>query len=258
VKNMLYRLFAASLLVLVLFNAAPAVADEYETPSLQNFVKTLVRFGALNINDNDIINEYAMIEECKIYNHFTSDDFKWHQIQAALRESIHQNVKTFPTGYHYDKQIQLGHYDFKEKLYRFNDEKALSNVNSFTISTHKETACQENENSIFPKKYKLVLDHPLYIPGLPLAEEDARTLLKHMEENKNEDHIIMVRFNLKIIYILPLVRKTNADKVPVGELHQATNTSNTEKASIRFDSRIGSVDFFEDESMTKLIYSFRP
>jgi hypothetical protein len=240
-------------LLLCLFLAAPACADDYITPELDNLTRTLVRFGAINLSDADLLDEYAMITDCDIYQRFFGDDFKWNKVRGLIRDSVRANISTFPISYHYDAKLKLDRYDFNEKVFSFSDETSVHNINAFTILHRDESKCGKARIHYLPLYYRTVLDSPVTVPGLPLSEPDARALLKRMNDDKNTERAIYARFNLRVVYIEPLRRENTDNGVQYTQTGQAVNSR-----GMHLDARLDSADFYEDPAMTKLIYSYRP
>jgi len=229
----------------------PAVAGEFVAPTVDNILKILVRFGALNMVDDRILDDYAKIIECKLYRHFYSDDFRWKEFRDAMRKSIKQNIGEYPTGVYYDAELQLDRYDFKQKIYKFREKSSLNGVDYFTFVV-KDNKCGKEEIRLFPTEYRVVLDQPLLISGIPLSENDAKTLLKRMKDNKNDSLIIYARFNFQVVFVDRLSWRIDNKNRETGPLYQSG------KKQVRLDARLGSIDFFEDETKTRLIYSYRP
>jgi hypothetical protein len=242
------------LVLCVAMTPAPLRAEEYAPPSIANILKTLVRFGALDVSDDEVLNTYAMAVECKIYTRYYKDDFQWHKVQAAMRKAIRQDIMTYPTALYYDASLALTRYNFKDKVYLFSDRYSLKNVDFFSLSAEGDNSCDKNQNKLLPVDYHFVLDQPLALTGLPLSEEDANTLFDRMEKADNKKHVVFARVNMKVVFVDRLIYTRNQlTRRILGFLHQ-----NTGRNYVRLDVRIGSIDFYEDEARTKLIYSYRP
>jgi len=240
------------ILLFCLLAAAPAHADSYTKPTWPNLVRTLVRFNALNLGDDRLLDEYAIITECDLYKNFYRDDFKWNEVRQAIRQSVKMNIATFPTDYGYVTQLQLGRYDFHENLYRFTDKTTIKNVNSVLIYKVEGSPCDGVEIKLIPVVFRGILDTPFYFEGLPLASKDAEALLKQMKDDNNTDHIVYTSFNLRVVYIEPL-RKGKVN----GEDQEYTQAGG-DRRTARLDMQLDSIDFYEDPAMTKLIYHYQP
>lgn len=245
------------LIAFLLCVALPAHAADYIKPGWPDLVRTLIRFNALNVGDDTLLDEYAMIAECDLYKGFFSDDFKWNQVRAALRQSIRQNVATYPTSYYYETSLQLDRYDFHDKLYRFTPKSTIHNVNAFLIyGADGRMECGAGTVKNIPKIYRAVLDTPIYFEGLPLAQSDAEALLKQMEAEKNNDRVIYARFNLRIVYVSPLRRELKPGEAATNAVYTQGEKSGMD--GMRLDAHLDSIEFYGDEAMTKLIYRYQP
>ena len=242
----------AILLFLSLIHISPARADDYVPVTMSNVVKILVRFGVLDIRKDDVIDFYGKITECKIFVANYLDDFKWNRVRGALRQSIKQNIATFPTGVHYDAQLQLGKYDFQNKIYRFSEKTAQFNANVFTVRIHDSNFCSSDTPNILPNDYRFVLDQPILISGLPMNEAEGSALLKRLHEANNKDLIIYTRFNMRVTYIAP-IEAVGADR---GEETTGFVLDPKLRGSVRIDTRLETIEYFEDPERTKLIYRF--
>lgn len=232
-------------------------ADEYAPPKLENFVLALARFGAIDLNDDLLLDEYAFINECPLVKEFYADDFKWNKVRGAMRESVRLNAGTFPTAFSHVAKIQLDRFDFNNRLFRFTEKSAVRNVNS--ISFEKENnvilTCAGHAVKFIPISYRAVLDAPLTIEGLPMPEADAAALLERMKAAGNTDRIIRARFNMRVTYIEPLRKSMPGEAL---DYRQNGMSGASRSRILRLDTRLDSVEFFEDENLTRMVYSYRP
>lgn len=251
---MLKRLILISFVVLI--SSAATAASDYTKASLPNMVRTLVRFNAINLNDNRLLDEYAIITECSLYKALYKDDFKWNKVRTAIRNSIRDNVGTYPTAYNYDTQLQLDRYDFEAKLFRFTEKTVLKSINALVIYQIEAVTCGSGAVTHIPRTFRAVLDTPVYFPGLPLAPKDAEAILKQMETDKNIDRIVTATFNFHIIYIEPLHKNIRSRDNPESDTYSQSNAP--DNLSLRMDAHLDSIDFYQDAAKTKLIYRYEP
>ena len=252
-KSMFCRFLVVALFLAFFAPVAARADEEYASPTYQNLVKMLVRFGALNVGDDDVLDEYAMIEECDIYKKYYGNDFEWNKIRTALRQSLRQTVATFPTTIHYAIVSQFGHYDFKAHVYDFTDEASLKGVSSFVLEAKSNARCGSQGTKLIPVVFRVVLDQPVGISGLTLNEADAKALLQAMEQDKNAKHLVYVRFNMKIGGIAPLERKKDGQKLLFDRMTQPSGNGGI----VQVEAGLDSIDFYEDEAATKLVYTYR-
>jgi len=247
--------FSLLVVLVLLLGTSTAQAEEYMDPSWPNLMRTMVRFNALDLSDAALLDEYTIITECNLYKAFYRDDFKWHQVHDAMLKSVQMNLPTFPTAYHYDVNLQFDRYDFNAGVYRLTEKTTLSNVNTFVFYSVTGTSCGTADVKFMPRIFRAVLSAPFYLDGLPLSQTDAQALLKQMESDKNTDHIVYARFNLRVVYIEPLRKEKKADQDIMTHYVQSDSLG---AGIVRFDVRLESVNFYEDPENTKLIYQFQP
>lgn len=51
-------------------------------------VRSLIRFNAIDITDNRLLDDYIVITEYEFYKAFHADDFKWQQVREAVLKSF--------------------------------------------------------------------------------------------------------------------------------------------------------------------------
>jgi hypothetical protein len=243
-------------LVLFFLSWAPrfAQADDYAQATWPNLLHTMIRFNALDISDTTLLDEYGIVTECDLYKVFYADDFKWQKVRQAMQQSIKMHVASFPTGYRYDQKMQLDRYDFATKLFRFAKKSTINNVNSFTLYAVNGTSCGSTDITIIPRTFKAMLQTPLTLEGIPMGEGDAKALLARMDQAQNDIRLIYARFNLRIVYIEPFQKVLVSPRDTTSYTYKQQNEAMPEY--VRFDTRLDSIDFFEDPEMTKLIYQY--
>lgn len=248
---------ALALLIAFLCFADPhsARAEEYAKPSWANMSRALARFNALDFSDEALLEEYAIVTECEMYQHFYRDDFRWNQVLQTVKASLNQFSITYPTAFAYEVDLQLGRYDFKDKLFRFTEKSKIYNVNSFVLFETSPKACVgERRITLMPAVFRAVLDTPIYIPGLPLSQKASETLLELMAVDNNPSRIVKARFNLRITYVEKFKRIPHADR----EGYYYSQSDKREHDMAQMDAHLDSVEFYEDAATKKLIYTYRP
>ena len=250
------RRFAILALLCVAISLPPgaALAAESAQPTWPNLLRTLVRFRALDLSDIGVLDEYAAVTECDLFDHFYRDDFKWNKVRLAVQDDVRKNIMSFPASYHYDTRLQLDRYDFQQRQFHFTERTVVRNVNIFTIFRADGQVCNGTRMHYVPKDFSAVLETPVYVTGLPLAQKDAQLLLARLTGGGNTQRIIQARFNLDIAYIEPLRRTFNQSTSQASYAQPGGGRND----AIRMDARLNSIEFFEDEEKTKPIYVYKP
>jgi len=240
------------LFVLITGLSAPVRAEDYAKPDWTNLLRTLIRFSALSLEDDKVLDEYALATECALYKTFYHDDFQWNRVRNTIRESVRQNVAIFPTSYTYETQLQLDRYDFKEKIFHFTPKTTIHNVNALRFYNIEGASCEGTAVKLLPTAFRAVVDVPVNVEGIPIGAQDAEDLLKHMKANGNIDRVVNAVFNLRVVYIDPLRPTKDGDNKAL------IQGNNAEDRSVRLDVRLDSINFYQDDKQTKLIYRLQP
>ena len=248
----MYFRFIFLVLIALSFFAGNVRAEEYTKPTWADLTRTLVRFSALKLTDQNIIDEYSIVTECDLYQAFFHDDFKWKSVREAVLLSVRNNVATFPLNYRYDASVQIDRYDFDKKIFLFTKKSIIHNVNTFTLYSVMGTGCGVANVKSLPRAFRAVLPTPVTIDGLPLSETDGRALLKQMDENGNPSRIVYARFNIRITRIEPLIKIANNTGTHFGQAGVSSDSA------VTMGARMDSVDFYADEERTHLIYHYEP
>ncbi len=255
-KRRIFQSVGLAFLALVLVNAPAAPAEEGKpstTATYLTLTQTLIRFGSLDIYDDDILDDYALMAECKLFVRFYKDEFTWRKIREGIRETIRRHVVTYPTTLTYDTELQLGRYDFENHLFRFTSKTELRNVNAFSFDSTDTASCNNKRPSILPKSYRMLLDQPIYLAGIPMDASQGKSLLDTLITRKNQDRIVSARFTLRATYVSPFkhVKKLFSDDP--GYLHQ-----DPDEGRVRINTRLESLNIYLDPEHQQLLYSYQP
>lgn len=242
------------LLLALIFAATPARAEIYVHPTWDNLLKTLVRYGALDLTEDRIVDEYAIVTDCDIFKTFVGNDFRWNQVRDTMRESVQMNLTHFPTAYVYEDKFALSYYDFQQQMFMFNNKNLIQKVNAFFLYRTNGHTCGDRVIQYLPKSFRAILDESVTLPGLPLTQRSADALLRRMDANNNKDRFVYVRFNLHINYIGKVDK--NADPGNMDPMYVQAGAK--QDSPVILNSQIDTIDFYEDELHRKLLYSYQP
>ncbi|MGE4351041.1 MAG: DUF4852 domain-containing protein [Bdellovibrionales bacterium] len=233
--------------------------EEYIKPGLESVIKTMIRFGALDMKEDAVVDSFARIAACDLYKKYFDDEFQWKKVRPVIRDFVRKEIATYPTGYRYESTLQLGRYNFKEKFFPFTDHSQRFKINVFPFYTKSPNTCGSEPLRGFTQKYSFILDKPIDIVGLPLDPDEAKALLKRLDVAGNMDRIIYVRFNMRVTFVAPLAVEEKED--PHKSLKVANTTQvaqNRDTSAMVLDARLDSAEYYEDDKFSKLIYIYRP
>ncbi len=253
------------IVAMLCFSHHDAAAQEFVKPSFDNIVKTLIRMGAIDSERDDVIDLFARVTRCQQYSDSFKDDFVWEKKRHAMREEIRANISMYPVGYAYETVIKLGRYDFDRRLYPFVGEAGQDiNVNAFSMTVSDKNFCFQDRIDWLPSLYRLVLDKPVKMDGLYLNEEDGKTLLQRLDAAGNLAHVLFLRVNIRLVFVAALAYGDESSGHQAGAMRRekdkqrAAVLQKRDVGRIQLDGRLDSIEYFEDEARTKLIYVYRP
>ena len=230
-------------------------ASSYIKPEWGKLLQTMFRFRAIDLLEDDaLLDDYALVAECDLYARFYMDDFKWKKVREAIRGSLKRNKDKFPLHYYKDVKVQLGRYNFEKRLYQFTTGSVIHNANTFLFQGENPGLCVESRIKYLPVSYRGVSNDPITIEGLSMDQPTAQTLLEYMQTSHNTDRILTARFNITVLFTLPLDRSLRAG-TQGDVVYQQTSEHSGE---VRYDVKIDSVDFYADDEKKIKVYTFVP
>jgi len=261
--NMFIRILSI-FIIFVFFAPSNANAKYYAKPTMTNIIKTMMRYGAINIYDDDIIDAYERTSDCPTYAKNYADDFKWEEVRNKVRKDIIENVQFFPVAFKYETTMVLDRYDFKNKIYPFYFTGGRKRTNTFIVNASNKDGCEAMRKEIIPLKYKFVLRNTIKLDGLHLTQKQGKDLFERMELSGNKGHMVYPRFNMRVKYIATLVSKSDlskaveAAKFVSNNVMQISIMQSRDAGEATIDTELDSIEYYEDEGRTKLIYTYRP
>lgn len=218
--------------------ATQANAQAFAPLTYGNVLQSLVRFDALNLENDRILDDYAQVVDCDNFYKNYRDDFAKQARRVALRQDIKKNRMNFPDSYYFTSEMKLGEFDFKARIFALDKASQLNNVNSFAlVKLNTREKCVKGARLTFlPDEIGVTIDQPVTIQGLPISEEKAKALVANMNAVKNYNRVIYARFSMLMVYAPPITT----------EMMTRYNA----------DAQLLSVEFFEDKQMTKPIWIY--
>lgn len=247
------RVLSLTMLALALMHSVAAqAADEYLKPTPVALIQTLLRFGALDINNDVIIDDYGKVVECDLFGVFREDDFKWNKIREGLRSKIRNEAVTYPSTYTIRGYVKLDRYDFDTRMFKLNADSPILGVNAFRLMDIPQKSCNENLK-VVPMQYVAVIENRVNIPGFIMSESDAEALLGRLFKENNHTRQIIAKFNLRVVD----VPKVKIDFSQISAWYDKTRFVGKSQ-SINLVAKLDSIEFFEDEAMKRRLFVYRP
>ncbi len=227
-------------------------ADEYIQPTEIALLQTLLRFDALDLSNDIIIDDYAKTAECDLFSVFREDDFKWNKIREGLRSKIRSETVTYPTSYVVKGYVRLDRYDFDTKTFKLASDSPMLGINAFRLMDAYDRRCGKMVK-VLPQIYVAVIENRVSIPGFIMSESDAQAMLSRLHKDGNGERQIMAKFNLRIIDV-PKVRIDYTNVSNWYDENAFVGKSNV----INMQAKLDSIEFYEDEAMKRRFFVYRP
>ena len=211
-----------------------------------NFSKAVMKFGAVMLDDPQVIDGYARVAYCDLVRRYIGNEFEWTKIRTGIRKSVEAEKTGYPYRFVYTDQIQLGNYDFARKGFAFSSQTPLRGIGNIVIDGGIDNGCVgRNGLQRFPTQYRIVFSTPVSLDMLPMLQGDGERLLARMKTRGNSRRTIYIRFNFEV------------RDVRLSDVLTDPNFS-TGDLTANFSSRLHSIDFFEDKDEKMLLGSWTP
>jgi len=246
------RFFAKLLCAVMLLSlpAGSAVAakntggEAYAEPTFRDLTQMLILMGGVNIEDNKVIDEYAKMNYCDVYEEKFYDDFEWSQFRTLLIQKVQSKKDYFRNLYQISGVVYLGRYNFDTQDFPFVKGSALVNVGSLQLfdlnrndlgADKIRTLCHDKKMSeLLPDHFVFEINQPLTFDRLKLPVEEAKHLLERMARTKNDERQLFVRFRMRVISVTP---------IPSSRLDMGT--------VVRLRGELTAIDIFLDRDLTQ-------
>ncbi len=183
--------------------AEPAIPEAYKfdennfvAPSYENLARLYWNLGVLDINDNQMIDNFLAITDCELFMNYQNKDLEWRDIRELARASIRKNYKSWPTSFKVMIPLYLRDYH-ADKEY-FDVDMKLSVVNSArrieTFFYKSSTTCgKTGEINGYPRNLILFLNRPFSLAEVPAEKELARLFLDEISTTKKKENDLAVK-----------------------------------------------------------------
>ncbi len=255
----LKKCFSIFFLAGFLMAAAPSVSayaaegaeegEAYGIPQLRDLVQTAIMMDALDIFDLKVVDEYAKLFYCELYQQKFKNDFEWNNIRQDITARITGKKEYYRILYQYVVPVYLGRYNFDTQDFPFKRQTAMIGIgamellsSSATKQAQQNIACfpQGKVQKSFPQNYMVKLSEALTLDRLKIPVATSEKFLAKMQAVNNIDRLVYLRFRVK----LSAARKIKSSGKEVGAGFSGTGY---------FLGNITSIDVFLDEGLTQFV-----
>ncbi len=179
----------------------------YAQTTLDNLVKSYFLLTDLDINDNNIIDQYMMVTECELFKQFYTNDFEWNKVRGATRDFIKLNKAHFPKRFEFIQPLYLDRYDFKVGGFFLMPQSKLLSVTRLQISGNRlnEYPCVKQSSKYneykMPVNAVLNMERPLnynFVRAAPELADEYLAYLKKYKIDTSEGRPAYIRYRVKV------------------------------------------------------------
>lgn len=157
------------------------VQDVYIEGTVPELSKMYWAVGKFEMEDNQAIDHYLLINECDMYRRFYQNDFEWEKIREATRTLIKRNLAKFPTQFEVVLPIVLDRYDVDKKEFTIKEDSKIMGMRRLDFNNNppfKDLCGIQGEILQYPRNIILVLNRPFSIEKVPVRPEIAEMYLE--------------------------------------------------------------------------------
>lgn len=172
------------------------------------------RYNHLDINNDQDVDNFMLLNRCDLYKQFYFDDFAWHEMRQKARISIEKNKNKFPRHIEIAVPIRLGRYNVKTQTFPIMDVKETDMIEIRALDTQKFSCDKYVEGSNitnYPHKAILVLNTPLNEKKIQSPFEMAMLYNQNFENYpKNRHRPATMVLKVKVFDANPFQNPTGA------------------------------------------------
>lgn len=204
----------------------------------QSVARILLRQNRIDLKDRQALRELAQVFACEELKAAGRDDFAVRALETRLQGQFDAERRNYPMRIVMHDPVQIDSYDFERKGFTLRQPiKNLGTIGLFDSAPRM--LCIKDSMTALPMSAEGLLEVPLTVETIPMAEADAQALLQRLEAAGTPRRLTMAMSFTTISSEL-----------------SAEERGDTKKASLLL--RLEHIDFFEDYWGEKLIFTFPP
>ncbi|AEP09529.1 DUF4852 domain-containing protein [Micavibrio aeruginosavorus] len=226
------------------------VVDEYVPMTIENLSKMYWAVALPNIDSDDDIDNYLLINECEMYTKFYHNDFEWQEIRRVTRDYIQKNITQFPQTFEVIMPIYLDRYDIGAEKFLIEPESqfiGVSRLDTRYNNVSDDICGVKSTIENYPRNLVLNFNLPFSLRDIPVKPEVAEF---YMQESLRQFEGLPNKLKLMNYERVAFVRL----KVTMLQFKEFTRVGNGPLKGVFF-ARIDGYDIFADQNKRLLMYS---
>jgi hypothetical protein len=167
--------------------------------TLLNVVNAAIKLGAIDISTDEVIDDYAKLRYCSIYEAHHLDEFTWRKVRVALRNSLEKEKDSFPTIMYLEKQEHFGQYDFSVSALLMQPDSIMHNVTKIRLINGDHASACGSDMPHLSYDFISILDKPLWIDSIKMSDQEAQAIVSGMTTKAEQDTVTRTAYGRYII-----------------------------------------------------------
>ncbi len=223
----------------VTLRLGPANTQTFNVPTMEGFARAFVKLSGVDMTDDQLIDDFASINYCKIFSAYYPNEFAWNQARKAIRKIVERDLETYPETFVLTGTISLGRYDFSSYAFILRNDDRFTNTGLFDLRFNLPQECALLRRlAVIPGNYVVRLVNPVMLDRIPAAVYLAKQIVQTMDRNENYRRTVYVSFYIR----------ANDFSVTDRQIGLTANVRATLLA----------LRFYADAGRNMLIYDYRP
>ncbi len=188
---------------------------------------------------DDMLDEYAKMAYCDLYQKYFTNDFEWEKIRNHIKGDLEKYASNIQTDYEIVGDVSLDRYNFDRKGFPVVGEGHHENVGKlylFSSGTIFSFCGQSKESPILPASYTVSLFNPFSVDILRVSPEVAKDVVARFYQDKKKQYKrVFARYRVK--------------------LYDLNRTYQQDGLVAEFQGEILSIDYFIDPELTQKFHT---
>lgn len=226
------------------------VVDEYVPMTIENLSKMYWAVALPNIDSDDDVDNYLLINECEMYTKFYHNDFEWQEIRRVTRDYIQKNIAKFPQTFEVIMPIYLDRYDIGAERFLIEPESQFVNVSRLDTrynNVSDDICGVKSTIENYPRNLVLNFNLPFNLRDIPVKPEVAEF---YMQESLRQYEGLPNKLKIMTYERVAFVRL----KVTMLQFKEFARVGNGPLKGVFF-ARVEGYDIFADQNKRLLMYS---
>lgn len=223
--------------------------ERYAETTYENLSKMYWAIYALELSDDEAIDNYLRINECDLWEKYYHNDFQWEEIREATRRLIAKERHTFPRRFEILLPLSLGRYDIEREVFEIEDVTKFKHMKKINIAlaASDNLVCHSAKFVTgYPGAAILILDRPFHFVEIPVKPELARLYIKEAEEKyENMAADLKMRIYERQAFLRVLVSFNSY-------VNSVFGSGNVRQAVIH--AKVDAIEVYADSKNTKPLY----